>query len=182
MRDDIKEYLSRNSVHWEEMLSQLGRVASRDGRFQEATSLFAEALQGFEDIGAQYDVVDVKTRIVENLVFQGLGEKAFDEIEGTMKEAEAFGEGIFVARLGLMLGYALTQAGRPGEGLPHVEESLGNARERDALYEVTLGLEARSRLRRLLGADDWTEGLEETWEIQETLGIVSIPRVPLYQR
>ena len=126
-------------------------------------------------------MVDVRIRAVENLVFQGLGEKALDEIDEAIKDTEGFGE-VFVTRLNLMLGYALTQAGRPEEGLPPVEQSLASARERGALYEIALGLEARTRLRQLLGMDDWTEGLEETWSIQETLGIVSIPRVPLYQR
>ncbi len=163
------------------VLGQLGRVASRDGRFEDAAALFAEALQAFESIGARYDVVDVRIRAVENLVFQGLGEKALDEIDEAIKDTEGFGE-VFVTRLNLMLGYALTQAGRPEEGLPTVEQSLASARERGALYEIALGLEARTRLRQLLGMDDWTEGLEETWSIQETLGIVSIPRVPLYQR
>jgi tetratricopeptide (TPR) repeat protein len=162
--------------------SQLGRVASRDGRYEEAASLLAEARQGFTDIGARYDALDVRTRIVENLVFQGRGEKALAEIAQTIEEAEAFGEGIHLARLKLMLGYALCQAGRPEEGLPHVEQTLATARDRGALYEVALGLEACARLRYLLGADDWAEGLEEIWSIQETLGIVSIPRVPLHQR
>jgi tetratricopeptide (TPR) repeat protein len=161
---------------------QLGRVASRDGRFEEADALFAEALRGFEDIGARYDAVDVRTRIVENLVFQGLGKKAIDEIGPSMEEAETFGEGTQVARLKLMLGYAFTQVGRPKDGLNLVEESLDSARDRDALYEIALGLEARSRLRKLLGESDWAEALEEVYKIQETLGIVSIPRVSLYQR
>ena len=162
--------------------SQLGRVASRDGRYEAAAALLAEARQGFEDIGARYDALDVRTRIVENLVFQGSGEDVLTEIGETIREAEGFGEGIHITRLKLMLGYALSQAGRPEEGLPHVEQALATARERGAMYDVALGLEACTRLRSLLGADDWAAGLEETWSIQETLGIVSIPRVPLYQR
>ncbi len=161
---------------------QLGRVASRAGRYEEAASLLAEARQGFVDIGARYDALDVHTRIVENLVFQGKGESALTEIEQTMKEAEGFGEGIHLARLRLMLGYALSQAGRPEEGLPLVEQVLAVARDRGALYEVVLSLEACTRLRFLLGADDWAEGLDETWSTQEALGIVSIPRVPLHHR
>ena len=161
---------------------QLGRVASRDGRYAEAAVLLAEARQGFAEIGARYDALDVRTRIVENLVYQGGGEKVLAEIAETMEEAEAFGEGIHLTRLTLMQGYALSQAGRPEEGLPHVEQALVTARDRGALYEVALALEALTRLRHLLGADDWADGLEETWSIQDTLGIVSIPRVPLYER
>jgi hypothetical protein len=81
-----------------------------------------------------------------------------------------------------MRAYALTQVGKPDAALPEVEESLASARERGAQYEVGLGLEARARIKNLLGADDWDEDLEETWAIQETLGIVSLPRVPLYKR
>jgi tetratricopeptide (TPR) repeat protein len=164
------------------VLSQLGRVASRDGRYEEAASLLVEARQGFAEIGARYDALDVHTRIVENLVFQGRGEKVLAEIAQVMEEAEGFGDGIHPVRLKLMLGYALSQAGRPEEGLGYVDDALAVARDRSATYEIALGLEARTRLRHLLGADDWAEGMEETWSIQETLGIVSIPRVPLRQR
>lgn len=161
---------------------QLGRVASRAGRFEEAAALLAEAQQGFEAIGARYDALDVNTRIVENLVFQGRGEDALEEIATTMQEAEGFGEGVHLTRLRFALGYALSQAGRPEEGLPHVDQAIATARDRGAQYEVALGLEARTRLRYLLGVAEWDEGLEETWSIQETLGIVSIPRVPLHER
>ena len=183
LRDALRVWkAAKNPGETAFVTGQLGRVASRDGRFGEADALFAEAVQIFREIGARYDVVDVRSRIVENLVFQGHAQAAMDEIDRAMHDAEEFGEGIHVARLKLMLGYALTQAGKPEEGLPLVEESLASARERGALYEVALGLEAQTRLRLLLGSDDWDEGLEETWDIQETLGIVSIPRVPLYQR
>jgi tetratricopeptide (TPR) repeat protein len=164
------------------VLSQLGRVASRDGRYEEAALLLAEAGQGFVDIGARYDALDVHTRIVENLVFQGRGEKVLAEISQVMEEAEGFGDGLHPVRLNLMLGYALSQAGRPEEGLGCVDDALAAARDRGATYEIALGLEARTRLRHLLGVDDWAEGIEETWSIQEALGIVSIPRVPLCQR
>jgi class 3 adenylate cyclase/tetratricopeptide (TPR) repeat protein len=161
---------------------QLGRVASRAGRYADAASLLTEARRGFANIGARYDALDVQTRIIENLVYQGLGEKALNDINETMEQADVFGEGIHRNRLRLMLGYALTQAGRPAEGLTHVERALDDARDRGALNEVALGLEARARVRRLLGVDDWAEGLDETWSIQTALGIISIPRVPLHQR
>jgi class 3 adenylate cyclase/tetratricopeptide (TPR) repeat protein len=162
--------------------SQLGRVASRDGRYDEAAELLAKARDGFAAIGARYDALDVHTRIVENRVFQGQGSKVLAEIGETMAEAEAFGEGIHLTRLTLLRGYALAQAGRPDEGLVDVDDALATARERGATYQVALGLEARTRLRHLLDADDWADGLDETWSIQETLGIVSIPRVPLFER
>ena len=161
---------------------QLGRVASRDGRYEEAAALLGEAEQGFAEIGARYDALDVRTRIVENMVFQGKGSEAVAQIERASREAGEFGEGLHLTRMELMLGYALSQADRPAEGLDEVEQALAIARERDALYEVALGLEARTRLRAVLGVAGWDEGLEETWAIQDTLGIVSIPRVPLQSR
>jgi class 3 adenylate cyclase/tetratricopeptide (TPR) repeat protein len=160
---------------------QLGRVASRNGRYEQAAATLAEARQGFLDLGARYDSLDVRTRIVENMVFAGSGERALHEIADTLAEAEGFGEGIHITRLQLMLGYASAQSGGLEAGLSHVEEALALARRRNLVYEIALCLEAQTRLRHLLGRDGWDEGLEEIWSIQETLGIVSIPRVPLHQ-
>lgn len=160
----------------------LGRVASRASRFDEAETLLREALQRFENLGAKYDVVDMRTRLVENMTLQGAGPSALDDVEEAIALANSFGAAGHMTRLKLLKGYLLAQSDQIEEALSLIEESLADSRERGAPYEVALGLEARVRIRALLQDLAWDEDLEEVWRIQETLGIVSIPRVPLSSR
>ena len=52
-------------------LSNLGRVASRGGRYDEARELFAESRRHFERIGADAFLVELDSREAERLLLAG---------------------------------------------------------------------------------------------------------------
>lgn len=152
--------------------SNLGRVAARARRFDEALKLLAEALIDFESLGSEAFVHETEARRAECFVLAGRYQEALGIVPGVL---EAAGENpILCAFLERLLGYALVQARRPEEARPRFERSVDLAREREADYELALTLEALART----GLGD--SGAEtESKAILERLGVLSTPRVPL---
>ena len=143
----------------------LARAAAWLGAFDEAHVLFDEALAHLEEIGAATFVLEAKARRAECFVLEGNHRDALALAQDVLAETQD----ALVERL---VGYALVQARRPEEARPHFEESLRLARERGVRYEVarTLGALAET------GAP---EHATEAGRLLDSLGVVSLPRVPL---
>ncbi len=151
----------------------LARAAATVGAFDEAHELFDEALAHLEEIGAGTFVLEAKARRAECFVLEGSHRDALALAEATLAEAHAAGDaGVDVALLERLVGYALVQARRPEEARPHFEESLRFARERGLQYEV-------ARTLRALADTGAPEHSAEAQELLDSLGVVSLPRVPL---
>jgi hypothetical protein len=58
------------------------------------------------------------------------------------------------------------------------DESIRVARAERASYELALSLDGRARLRAFVGAADTGDG-EEARALFESLGVVSVPEIPL---
>ena len=69
-------------------LSQLGRVVSRAGRYEEALELLAEARDGLEAIGAQADVLETDAKVAECYLFMGRHDDALALAERHAREGE----------------------------------------------------------------------------------------------
>ncbi len=143
----------------------LARAAAAVGAFDEAHALFDEALAHLDEIGSGTFLLETKARRAECFVLEGSHREALTLAEEVLAEAQD----ALVERL---VGYALVQARRPEEARPHFEESLRLARERDARYEI-------ARTLRALAETGAPEHAAEAQELLDSLGVVSLPRVPL---
>ena len=128
----------------------------------------------FEELSAERFIVEAKARRAECLVFEGRYTEALDVATECRDAAAKSPVGGVEALIERSIGYALHQARRPDEAVPHFEESLRIARE----------LKARVRAR----ADPAGDGVAtarptgpraESDAILERLGVVSLPAVPL---
>jgi tetratricopeptide (TPR) repeat protein len=150
--------------------SNLGRVAARSGRFDEALRLLAEAVAAFQTLGSMAFVQETEARRIECLVLAGRHQEALKVLPGALVATED--RPLVGALLERLHGYALVQARRGGEAGPRFERSLELARGAD--YEVALTLEALDRT----GLGDPEAGAASR-AIFERIGVLVTPVVPL---
>ncbi len=141
-------------------------------RFDEARTLYAEAIDAFVAIDAHYYVADARARLAECHVLEGRYGEAIELATETLAD-ESAGDAVRILAE-RALGYALHQARRPDEARPHLEESLRLAREAASEYDVALTLRALAET----GLGDATAGTEAD-AILERLGVATLPRAPL---
>jgi tetratricopeptide (TPR) repeat protein len=152
--------------------SNLGRLAARTGRFDEADALLDDAAEKLAAIGSQALALETEVRRAECFVLEGRHRAALDAAERALARAEEFGQlDTLGPALERIVGYALCQERRPDESLAHFERSLQLARSTQARYEIAMTLHA---LASTVGVPS-----PETRELLETLGVVSVPSVPL---
>ena len=152
--------------------SNLGRVAARARRFDQALELLVEALAAFEALGSEALARETEARMAECFVLAGGHQDALDLLPAAVHAAEE--APVLCALLERLHGYALAQARRPHEAGTHLQRSLELAAGIDADYEVALTLQALARTR-LRGPKAEAEGQA----ILERLGVLSTPLVPL---
>ena len=156
-------------------LSNLARADARAGRFEEAHTHFHDALAVFEELSAERFIVEAKARRAECLVFEGRYQEALEVATECRDAAAKSPVGGLESLIERSIGYALHQARRPQEAVPHFEESLRLARELKAEYELALTLRAMVATRYAS-----VEGMAaESDAILARLGVVSLPTVPL---
>ena len=131
-------------------LSNLGRVASRGGRYDEARELFAEARRHFERIGADAFLVELDSREAERLLLAGESAAALALAEGAATKAEALGGmPVALAMLDRIAGVALVQSGRREAGVERLRASRQRATAANAEFELALTLHVWPGSRRL---------------------------------
>ena len=155
--------------------SNLGRVAARAGRFEEAHGHYEDAERQFTEIGSKRYVSETRARVAEVLVFEGRHGEARRVAESCREEARETPFGGLEALIERQFAYALCQARLPDEARPHFEESLRIARDLDVDFEIALTLRAMAETR-FPEADALRA---ESDAILERLGVVSVPKVPL---
>jgi class 3 adenylate cyclase/tetratricopeptide (TPR) repeat protein len=157
----------------------LGRVASRAGRNDEAVELLGKARTLFEDIGEERMALEMDARIAESFVFAGEGGRALPLATETLRRTEKLGGWATVSTLLHRLrGEALVQAGDTAAAREALEESLRVGRERNADYEVGLTLEAMARLAALEDDPAETTYARESAIVLRRLGVQRTPAVP----
>ena len=153
-------------------LSDLGRIAARTQRFDEALAMLDEALTLFSDVGAEEEIVDVVLRKAECRVLMGEGEETLALVEqaaSEMKGTEA--TALSMPRLDRIRGYALQQVGRAREAEAAFARSLDAARAQRVDHEVALTLHATIRLAETEGSSAPKGAPVERDEIFDRLGI-----------
>ena len=156
-------------------LSNLGRAAARAGRFDDAHARFGEANAIFEELAAERFKVEAKAREAECLVFEGRHANALAVVAECRDLARKTPVGGLEALIERNHGFALCQARRREEALPHFEQSLELARGQKAEFEIALTLRAMAAV----GFDDADRLQAESDAILERLGVVSVAKVPL---
>jgi class 3 adenylate cyclase/tetratricopeptide (TPR) repeat protein len=165
------------------VLGNLGRVAARTGRAEEALSLLQEARSMFVVAGYASQVLETDARIVEAYVLEGRSSVALalaDELIAADEQAE--GSSAQAPMLLRLRGYTLIQQGRYAEAREAFVGSLGLARERGAGHEVAFTLAGLWDLAAAEGEVPDRELESERKELFAKLGIMGEPAIPARDR
>jgi tetratricopeptide (TPR) repeat protein len=159
-------------------LGNLGRVASREGRFDEALPLLERSVELLRDVGDLPQSLESETRIAELFLFEGRWEDARAAGRETLTKAEGLmGVSPQVPVLHRIIGYALAGRGEMDEARAALETSLETGRARDAGYEVAMTLRAFSEL--FPRDPSWDAWRSEAEEMLRELGVESSRPVPI---
>jgi len=152
--------------------SNLGRLAARDGRFDEAQTLLLDALDACRRLGADPWVVEATSRLAECHVLAGAHADALALAESLDRPARTPELRALIERV---LGYAHVQARDRDAGIAHLERSLEIATGVGLLYEIALTKKALGDV----GAPGADVFAAESAELLERLGVVSVAEPPL---
>jgi predicted ATPase len=157
----------------------LGRAAGQAGRLAEAMEHFASALAIFKRTGSRSHIFEIHVRIAEALVLAGHPEAALEEADIARGITSELG-GI-PTRLPLLhrvRAFAFLALGRADEARTALEKSIVAARERRAVHEVGLSLDALVRLDRRVGEEPDPALVEQSQSILEQLGVLRSDKLP----
>jgi class 3 adenylate cyclase/tetratricopeptide (TPR) repeat protein len=160
-------------------LENLGRVAARTQRFDEALERLAEASSIHAALGGKEDALRVQASVAECRLLMGEAEVARSMAREILPEdAGASDEGTATALVMRVAGYAELRLGDPTAARARFDAGLRVARARQEPFEVVLLLEAMRELAGVEGVAFEPELDRERAEILERLGIERIPQVP----
>ncbi len=163
-------------------LGFLGRVEARAGRLAEAEELLRQARATYEHAGMKAGVLEVDAREAERLVMDCRPDEALALADATLAhEHEDLGVEVLAPMLERTRGYALAQLGQIEGACAALDRSLVLARERDALYEVSLSLQGIVRLEQQDSNERTAERFAEMREIFERLGVIATPAYPIHE-
>jgi class 3 adenylate cyclase/tetratricopeptide (TPR) repeat protein len=154
------------------VVGNLGRLAARAGRFDEAHELLRESLEASRRLGADSWVVDAHARAAECHVFAGEYKEAL-ALDDVLTAAS--GSGALGAMIERVLGYAHLQARDRDAGSARLRRSLEIAEAIDARYEIALTLKAMADA----GLGDVDAQRARANDIFSALDVVSVPEPPL---
>ena len=153
----------------------LGRLAAREGRFDDAEQALEDALNGFGELNAATFVMESLARLAELDVLRGdRQEQALERAEATLDAVRKSGGSPLETMLLRLVGYARAQAGLHGQARAAFEESLVAAHEAEAEYEQALAHRALADI-----GEDVEENDALSRKLLGRLGVVSVPSVPL---
>ena len=156
--------------------SQLGRLAARSGRFDEAAELLRSAREDYVRDGEQSEVLETEARLAECLLFQGADVAAVALADETLARMHSIG-GMRpqLPMLQRIRGLGLARLGDFAGARAALEVSLRGARERRARHEVAWTLLAILDVCRAQGEVPDAAVQDEQSSLFEQLGIVSAP-------
>jgi len=165
------------------VVGNLGRVAARTGRPDEAIELLDQARKMFDEAGYASQVLETDARIVEAHVLDGRADAALDLADRLIAADErSVGASAQAPMLHRLRGYALLQRERFDEAREAFELSMRLARERSADHEVAFSLAALWDLAAVRGEVTNAELELERKTLFARLGIVGEPAIPARDR
>jgi class 3 adenylate cyclase/tetratricopeptide (TPR) repeat protein len=156
--------------------SQLGRLAARSGRFDEALELLQSARDDYLADGEQSELLESDARIAEALLLQGSYVASLDAADEAMTRASSNSAVLpQIPLLQRVRGLALAALGDRDEAQAALEASLVSARERHASHEIAWTLHALNALHDVHGFRSADPAMvAEQAALLEQLGIVTI--------
>ncbi|MGH8889006.1 MAG: AAA family ATPase [Acidothermaceae bacterium] len=156
--------------------SQLGRLAARSSRFDEALQLLNSARDDYVDDGEHGEVLESDTRIAECLLLRGDFDAALTAADAALSVATASAAVLpQVPALQRIRGLALAGAGDHEHALQSLDESLASARDRRARHEIAWTLHALTQTRITAGQGALDDDLRAEQEaLFDQLGIVAV--------
>ncbi len=163
--------------------SQLGRLAARAGRFDEALQALRSAREDYVRDGEHGEVLETDARLAECLLLSGAFEAALSAADDALTRA-APSAAILpqVPVLQRVRGLALACLGNHPAALGSLESSLAGARERQARHEVAWGLHALLAVREAAGISGDPAIATECAALLDQLGIVRVAEPVLVSR
>jgi tetratricopeptide (TPR) repeat protein len=154
--------------------ANLGRVAARAGRLDEAEELLSAALEDFRELHIANFVVETELRLTEVQLLRGdRPDEVLGRTNAVLERAEEAADMAALQASTLRLrAAARLQLGEAEAANADLERSVEVARGADALYEVALALD----LRAASGDDD---ARTESAALLERLGVERVVRPPL---
>jgi predicted ATPase/class 3 adenylate cyclase len=156
-------------------LSNLGRLAYRRGNYEEALATLEEARSMFLATSAEADAIEAEARIAECHLLSGRTVEPLEMAERLLARTKAISgpSGPLAPMLHRLRGSALIPMCKLVEARESLEESLAIARNRNALYDISLTLGALASLAAASG--EMARGyLEERKAIFDRLGVIKI--------
>ncbi len=160
-------------------LSNLGRVAYRDGRLAEAMESLGRARSMFRQISSDPEIVETDARRAECLLLQGAGAEALALADETLVLARSLDSIFEVPMLQRIRGFAHLQLGDPEASRDAFAVSLAAARELEAVFEVALTLDAMVRVGVTQTGIVDVAARKEADALFTRLGVVRVLEVPL---
>ena len=160
-------------------LAQLGRLAMRRGRFDEALVRLDQAKANFVQVGAEQEVPVVRARIAECRLIMGDVDGALVLVNEMQSHADT-SSGVARAKslIARVQGHALLLQGDAWGARDALELSLAAARERRDLFEIALTLHSLIEVDRLEGVEPALEMVDESRGLLSKLKIRAIPTLP----
>lgn len=164
-------------------LQQLGRVAMRLRRFDEALARFDEAKKNLLHVGAEHDIPPVDAWTAECRVGMGSPDAALEIVRGLLdRQGESSGVARMVPLLLRLQGHALLLQEDLWGARDALEASLAAARERSDLFEATLTSLSLIEVDRLEGVEPPLDLVNESRSLLATRKVRAVPPVPLPTR
>jgi class 3 adenylate cyclase/tetratricopeptide (TPR) repeat protein len=146
-RDALRVFRASGSVMTGLALSNLGRVAARSGRFDEALELYERAEAQLTEIGDLGFLLENGARVAELHLFAGRFDRAIASARDVLSRLESVGgTPPQVPLVRRVLGYAFAAQGRIDEARAELSASVEAARETDASFELALTLRAMAEI------------------------------------
>ena len=164
-------------------VQQIGRVAMRLRRFDEALARFEEARASFLHVGAEQEIPPVDAWTAECRVGMGDPDAALELVQGLLDRKDtSSGVARMVPLLERVRGHALLLQDDLWGAREALETSLAAAREREDLFEATLTSLSLIELDRLEGVEPPLELVNETRDLLASRKVRAVPPVPLPPR
>ncbi len=157
-------------------LMLFGRVAVREGRFDDAGEAFRSAGEMFQAIGSTYQLHELDAWVAEGLVRRGEPRAALSQAVAGLERATQLGDlPIRLPMLHRVIGAAHLASGRENDARRSLLKSLELARLRGADYDVALAIGELAELDATHGIITDPSALAEASRILGRLGVKDAP-------
>jgi tetratricopeptide (TPR) repeat protein len=157
-----------------------GSIAARAGDLNQAERLLEESRKALVRLGAEEYVLDADIRMVEVLLWRGLGDDAHRRAVECERQAVRLDQsGMYARWAGRLRAWALCSLGRSEDAVVLTKRLVEKAREMDDQVELMRCLLTLETIAERVGAPVGREVIEERDRLVERLDFPRLPALPL---